>query len=166
MSTLRSGKICRPLTFRRLASMPGGTDADTFLMAIHFLARYPTDEEQSAIFKLCDRTIRDWKWFYAKKIQALKGQKVSTDASCCLKSIVSSNALHLSPRLFGPRTGTTVKTSTFQSSSSRSMGFIVVLGSQSIRLCQRTRSSIRTSSIKLALVTRLRFQSSTMLLCG
>ena len=58
---------------------------DSFLMAIHFLARYATDEEQSAIFKLCDRTIRDWKWFYAKKVQALKGQKVSADASCSLK---------------------------------------------------------------------------------
>ena len=53
------------------------TDPDSFLMAIHFLAHYLTNQEQTGIFKICDKTAHSWSWFYARKIQALKGEKVS-----------------------------------------------------------------------------------------
>lgn len=52
-------------------------DPDSFLMALHFLTRYPTEQEQAGIFKICDKTARTWSWIYAGKIQALKEQKVS-----------------------------------------------------------------------------------------
>ena len=52
-------------------------DPDSFLMAIHFLAHYPTEQEQTGIFKICDKTACSWSWFYARKIQELKGEKVS-----------------------------------------------------------------------------------------
>ena len=52
-------------------------DPDSFLMAIHLLAGYLTEQEQTGIFKICDKTAHSWSWFYARKIQALKGAKVS-----------------------------------------------------------------------------------------
>ena len=52
------------------------TDPDSFLMAIHFLVRYPTEEEQTGIFKICDKTACSWSWFYTRKIQALKVEEV------------------------------------------------------------------------------------------
>ena len=52
-------------------------DSDNFLMAIRFLKGYPTESEQAGIFKLCEKVVRKWTWYYACKVQALKGQKVS-----------------------------------------------------------------------------------------
>jgi hypothetical protein len=52
-------------------------DPDSFLMALHFLTRYPTEQEQAGIFKICEKTARSWTWIYARKIQALKKHKVS-----------------------------------------------------------------------------------------
>jgi len=50
---------------------------DSFLMAMHLLKRYPTEDEQEGIFKICDKTARKWAWFYVQKVQALKKAKVS-----------------------------------------------------------------------------------------
>ena len=33
-------------------------DPDSFLMAFHFLTRYPTEHKQSGIFKICEKTAR------------------------------------------------------------------------------------------------------------
>jgi hypothetical protein len=53
------------------------TDADSFLMGIYFLKSYPTETQLAGIFKVCERTGRKWAWYIARKIQALKGDKVS-----------------------------------------------------------------------------------------
>jgi hypothetical protein len=53
---------------------------DYFLIGIHFLKCYPTEEQQSAIFQVDEKTARRWTKFYIGKIHALKAQKVS----CCL----------------------------------------------------------------------------------
>ena len=54
------------------------SDADYFLMAIHFLKWcYPTEQQQTGTFKLCEKTARKYAWYFASKVQALKGQKVS-----------------------------------------------------------------------------------------
>jgi hypothetical protein len=45
---------------------------DSFLMALHFLKCYPTENQLSGLLKICEKTARKWAWFYAKKIQALK----------------------------------------------------------------------------------------------
>ena len=50
---------------------------DSFLMALHFLKCYPTENQLSGLFQICEKSARKWAWFYAKKIQALKQQKVS-----------------------------------------------------------------------------------------
>lgn len=50
---------------------------DSFLMALHFLKCYPTENQLSGLFQICEKSTRKWAWFYAKKIQALKTQKVS-----------------------------------------------------------------------------------------
>lgn len=47
-----------------------------FLMSIHFLKCYPTAEQQSALFKVDEKTARKWTRFYISKIAALKPQKV------------------------------------------------------------------------------------------
>jgi hypothetical protein len=53
------------------------TDSACFLLAIHFLKAYPTETEQAGVFRVCEKTARKWGWFFAGKIQALKGSKVS-----------------------------------------------------------------------------------------
>lgn len=53
------------------------SDADSFLMAVHFLKCYPTEDELSGRFQICEKTARKWAWYFATKIQALKEQKVS-----------------------------------------------------------------------------------------
>ncbi len=55
----------------------GQMDPHFFLMALHFLTCYPTEQEQSSLFKICVKTARHWSWIYARKIQALKDKKVS-----------------------------------------------------------------------------------------
>ena len=52
---------------------------DSFLMAMHFLMHYPTEDQLSGLFKICERTAQKWSWFYAKKVQALKEEKVSVN---------------------------------------------------------------------------------------
>ena len=49
---------------------------DSFLMAVHFLKCYPSEEQRSGIFKICEKTARKWGWYYAAKLQALKREKV------------------------------------------------------------------------------------------
>jgi hypothetical protein len=50
---------------------------ESFLMAFHFMKCYPTENQLSGLFKICEKTARKWGWFYAKKIQALKEEKVN-----------------------------------------------------------------------------------------
>lgn len=50
---------------------------DSYLMAIHFLKCYPTENRQSGLFKICEKTARKWAWFYSERIRALKAEKVS-----------------------------------------------------------------------------------------
>jgi hypothetical protein len=47
-----------------------------FLHAIFYLRKYPTEGDSSGKFGKCDRTMRDWKWFFIAKFQALKEQKI------------------------------------------------------------------------------------------
>ena len=52
-----------------------------FLMAIYFLKCYSTESQLAAIFKISERTVRKWCWFYTCRIQALKEAKVSKSMS-------------------------------------------------------------------------------------
>jgi hypothetical protein len=55
---------------------PEVISVDYFLSGIHFLKNYQTEEVRAGVFKVCEKTCRDWGWFYAMKIQALKEQKI------------------------------------------------------------------------------------------
>jgi hypothetical protein len=48
-----------------------------FFMAIHWLYSYRTEHQLSGMFGYCKTKCREYVWFFAGKIQALKEQKVS-----------------------------------------------------------------------------------------
>jgi hypothetical protein len=50
---------------------------ENFLLAVHFLKVYPTDDRLAGQFKMCIKTARKWAWFYLRKVQMLKVKKVS-----------------------------------------------------------------------------------------
>lgn len=52
------------------------SDVDSFLMTLHFLKRYPTEIELATRFNMNERTVREIIWKFARKLQALKTQKV------------------------------------------------------------------------------------------
>jgi hypothetical protein len=56
-------------------------DADkklnAFLHAVFFLRKYPTEDDGSPRFEMSVRTARDTKWYYVRKLQALKAQKIT-----------------------------------------------------------------------------------------
>lgn len=47
-----------------------------FLVAFYWLKSNASEEQVAGLFKMDERTVRKWKWFYIKKIVALKEQKV------------------------------------------------------------------------------------------
>jgi hypothetical protein len=51
-------------------------DLVSYLMAIFFLKCYPSEAQLAGTFRVCERTVRKWCWYYAGKIQALKQEKV------------------------------------------------------------------------------------------
>jgi DDE superfamily endonuclease len=48
-----------------------------FLMALHHLKKYPTDEDREDAWDVSMKTGREWTWYYCEKIQALKSQKIT-----------------------------------------------------------------------------------------
>ena len=56
---------------------------DAFLMAVHFPKCHLMEGQRAGIFKICEKTARDWGWCHAKKVQALKEQKVSSFPDHC-----------------------------------------------------------------------------------
>ena len=56
---------------------------ESFLQAINWLKCYPTEDVRSGGFGGSNKTTRKWGWHYAKKIQALKHEKVSVRITLC-----------------------------------------------------------------------------------
>lgn len=56
------------------------TTIDHFLMSLHFLKCYPKESKLAADFKISEKTVRKWSWYFIKKIQALKQEKVRVEA--------------------------------------------------------------------------------------
>jgi hypothetical protein len=50
---------------------------DLFLMALHWLKRYQTEQEMEATFGWSDRTCRKWSFYFSQKIAALRDEVVS-----------------------------------------------------------------------------------------
>ena len=59
------------------ARIPLNANPDYFLMALHFLKVYSTEEHRSGTFGIGERTVRKWTWYLVEKLSALKEQKVS-----------------------------------------------------------------------------------------
>ena len=56
-------------------------DFNAFLMCLHFLKCYPSEAVLGATFGMCEKTVRKWRCFFAKRMQALKSDKVCLDLS-------------------------------------------------------------------------------------
>ena len=60
-----------------------------FLLALHWLKRYPTEEASAGLYGLDEDTIRKWIWKYCTAIQALKTRKVSfSSVFVCIQLII------------------------------------------------------------------------------
>ena len=55
---------------------PTTDDLDNYLMAIHFLSKYPTELQCEALFDKCDRTVRKWVWHYIRLFQQMFAIKI------------------------------------------------------------------------------------------
>ena len=144
-------------------------DADTYLMCIHFLKCYPTEIEQGGIFTGCEKSMRKWTWYYVRKIQALKHQKVSLlPTAIGVNVTTTANTTSLLAcfyyRLFGrsdglPEIHLSMMMTTL-SSSSPWTACIVASMNPSTRLLLRTLSTTPTSSTKQVSIMSLGFPSS------
>ena len=129
---------------------------ESMLMSIHFLYRYKTETENSALFKICEKSVRNWCWYFVGKIRALKKEKVR---QCCPKttfSLCATNAsfCHAAFRLFGLQNGTQmVKMS--PSLRTQWMGYIVIAMNQLVLSTPRIQSTIPISSTKQVSTTNL-----------
>lgn len=52
------------------------TNIHYFLAALHFLKVYETEERREPIFDRSPKTMREWVWYFVRKIQALKHEKI------------------------------------------------------------------------------------------
>ena len=68
-------------------SVPGArvktswADPVQFLMTHYWLRNYPTETCMTGIFKLTEKTIRKWVWYFLEKIAALKSDKITWPSS-------------------------------------------------------------------------------------
>jgi prolyl oligopeptidase PreP (S9A serine peptidase family) len=81
------------------ARIENGSDTTLkwFLMALHFLRRYPTEDEREAIFDVSKPYGAMRQWEYVEKIQALKAEKIVWDDTFYVEEedwIVSVDGTH------------------------------------------------------------------------
>ena len=50
--------------------------AADFLMAMHFLRKYPSEKDQAETWDVTEKTARAWSWYFAEKVQGLKDEKI------------------------------------------------------------------------------------------
>jgi hypothetical protein len=98
------------------ARIPLNANPDYFLMALHFLKVYSTEEHRSGTFGIGERTVRKWTWYFVGKLSALKEQKVSFVLfSCNLNIRISTTFTNTFTdasyynRLFGLIVGPTIR---------------------------------------------------------
>lgn len=85
-----------------------------FLASLYFLKVYETEKRREPIFDLSPKTMRNWVWYYVRKIQALKEEKirwpdgfpptdvwvVSIDCTDCPIEEISHPTLSQDPELY------------------------------------------------------------------
>jgi len=55
---------------------PKKLKVEYFFVGMHFLKRYPTEMEREVKHNRSRKTLRNWGWYYMKKIQLLQSQKI------------------------------------------------------------------------------------------
>lgn len=119
-----------------------------FMMALCFLKCYPKEAELAGSFSFCETTVRKWQWFFVRKIQALKSEKVSCYASTTYVAarLVTDPILN---RLFGHSAGhrdiQILPMKTFQSSCLPWMACTVALMSLNIQHSPKINLTTRTN---------------------
>jgi hypothetical protein len=83
-------------------------DLKYLLFSIYYLKSYPIENDSSGRWGLSDRTLRDWKWRYIKKIQALKADKITWPDDWAAEGdipvfLVSVDGIHC--RIYEPQHG-------------------------------------------------------------
>jgi hypothetical protein len=68
-----------PVPLGNFVELDAETEIAYFFTCLHFLKSYPIEVDLAGIFQVCEKTVRQWVWVYAAKIQGLKQHKV------CLK---------------------------------------------------------------------------------
>jgi hypothetical protein len=117
-----------------------------FFIFLHFLKCYPKACHQEGIFDRCETSLRRDIWYFAKRVQALKHQKVCFIFEVqCIKQLVERSFLQ-SISLFGQTTDRAAAVHIFLQ---RLMAYIAASMNLGTLNCRRIQSSIRTSSIKL-----------------
>lgn len=86
----------------------GEKELKLFLHALFFLKKYPTENDSSGRFEFSDRTGRDTKWYYVRKLQALQELKITwpgdwTAAGDIPVFLVSVDGVHC--RIYEPQHG-------------------------------------------------------------
>ena len=88
---------------------PKSATFDKFLFALYFLKEYPTEEKLAGMWHTCEKSARQWVWFFVGRIQALKAKKVRSILCCChificlLPTSTTSNSIRLYGQRRGPR---------------------------------------------------------------
>ena len=73
---LRISILWEDLQSTGLVVNPTTDDLDDYLMAIHFLSKYPTELQCEAPIDKCDRTVRKWVWHYIGLFQQMFAIKI------------------------------------------------------------------------------------------
>ena len=55
---------------------PNRVNVVYFLASLHFLKRYQTEGEQEGVWDRSPKTLRNWSWYYLRRIRALKTEKI------------------------------------------------------------------------------------------
>jgi hypothetical protein len=66
---------------------------DMFLMTLHWLKGYSTEVVRATTFNVSEKTCREWSWYFAEKIAALKEEKVSTELETSSVSVLATHPM-------------------------------------------------------------------------
>jgi hypothetical protein len=76
--------VCSAIWEDLFIGLPKSASFDKFFMALYFLKEYPTEEKLAGMWHTCEKSARQWVWFFVEKIQALKTKKVRYNISAVM----------------------------------------------------------------------------------
>ena len=67
---------------------PKSATFDKFLLPLYFLKEYPTEEKLAGMWHTCEKSARQWVWFFVGRIQALKAKRYVAYCAAVISSSV------------------------------------------------------------------------------